>query len=287
MPPIDLASLLVLERTGPDLFRSRISEANLSGVVFGGQYLGQALWAAMATQPGRPPHAMSAYFLREARADHPLDFVVERTRDGRAFSHRRVAIFQAGREVFRAEVSLHDPADDQVEHQRPAPMVASPETLVSYRTLAEANADRLDERTVALLTRNARFDIWPVQPHVGLTVVGDEACGRYWVKTTSATESSPELGYAGLAYLSDVMVNAPSRVMHSKSLFDGSLASLSLNHSIWFHRPPVTHDWLLFDLDSPSADGGLGSNRGLIYGRHGDLYASVVQDALITRAAAP
>ena len=279
-----LAQLLTLEQTDDDRFRALLNEANFQGEIFGGQYLGQSLAAAMATVEGRVPHTLYGFFLRAARADRPLDFVVERTRQGRSFTHRRVTALQDGREVFRAEVSLHQQVEGQPAHQSRMPDVPDPSGLRSLDSLALDHAEWLGPLTVTKLCQKSLFKIYPVDPEIGMGKPADEPRGRYWVKADVPDMVAGGLHYAALAYLSDVMANMASRIIHVANAYDGSVGALSLNHGIWFHDRPRIADWLLFDVESCFAGGGIGTNRGLIYGRDSALYASTMQDAMIRRS---
>ena len=86
---------------------------------------------------------------------------------------------------------------------------------------------------------------------------------------------------AALAYLSDMTLLDTALVAHGHAIFDGSHQVASLDHALWFHRPAKVDDWLLYVQDSPSAQGGRGLSRGLLYNRAGHLVASVAQKGLI------
>lgn len=279
--PTDLADLLSLDSLGENSFRAALNDENIDGEIFGGQYLGQSVWAAMATAPDFVPHTLFGFFLRAARADRPLHFVVEQTRQGRRFAHRRVTIWQAGQEVFRSEVSLTRPDDDQPAHQRPMPAAASPEGLRPLRTIALENAELLGPVATARLTKKSLFSTFPIAPAIGIDRPGTTPAGQFWVKAKLDKGADRRLHYAALAYLSDVMANMPSRAMHTANAYDGTISAVSMNHGVWFHHTPQAADWLLFDLESCFAGGGVGTNRGLIYGADGRLFGSVMQDAMI------
>lgn len=282
---IDLAPLLRLQPLGGDRFRAACNERNLGGEIFGGQYLGQALAAALATGEGRAPNAMSGFFLKAASAAHPLELQVERLRDGRSFAHRRVSLFQQGELVFVADVSLHDAESGQPQHQCPAPSVPAPEALTSLRGLLEQHGESLGALGQGRITNKTTVELRPVDPHAGFTGPGTEPRTQVWLRALRLSSDDPLMHYAALAYLSDFWVNSACRLLHGRTLFAGETRSASLNHAIWFHRPPQAADWLLYVLDSPAASGGCGYNRGLLYDRQGQLLASTAQEALVRRAA--
>lgn len=276
-----LGELLALEQIGDDRFRSRFNDSNLTGEIFGGQYLGQSLWAAMATAPGLTPQTLTAYFLRAADGLLPLDLTVERTRQGRRFAHRRVSIGQKGKEVFRTEVAFCSPDPAQPHHQRAMPAVPPLDRLQTLRSLAKARRDFLGEDAFARITNKRFFDTCPTEPDIGMARVSERPALRCWARVWPDQKLGPTPHYPALAYLSDNMANMASRAMYVANGFDNRLSALSLNHGLWFHAPPKADEWLLFDLDSHYAGGGIGSNRGFIHGADGRLHASFMQDAMI------
>lgn len=129
-PAERLVDLLDLERIEVNIFRGRSPEESLQRV-FGGQVAGQALVAAGRTTDGeRPVHSLHAYFLRPGRPGVPIVYQVERVRDGRSFTTRRVTAVQEGRTIFNLTASFHRPEEAGFEHQLPpARIVPDPEEL--------------------------------------------------------------------------------------------------------------------------------------------------------------
>jgi len=278
----NLAELLTVESLGGDRFRMPCNERNAGGEIFGGQYLGQALAAALATGAGRAPHAMHGFFLSAARADLPLEATVSRVREGRSFTHRHVELLQGGRVVFRADVSLHDPEPGQPGHQLPPPDVTPPEQLRDMNTLLEHYGDEvMGALARTRLAGKPGVEIRPVDALAGLVEAAQQPVSHAWLRARGFVTDDPLMGYAALAYLSDYWTNSPSRIVHSRSLFDGRLTSVSLNQTLWFQRQPKIDDWLLFALDGPSTFGGCGLNRGLMYDREGHLLMMAAQEALV------
>jgi len=277
---VDLAPLLSLERVGPDHYRSRCNDRNLGGEVFGGQYLGQALAAALASGENRAPHAMYGFFLKSARADRPLDLRVERVRDGRSFAHRRVLITQDGAPAFCADVSLHDAEPGQPEHQAAPPAVPPPEALPSLAEIAGRPGLVLNSLARSRATSKLSVDLRPVDERIGFDRRSAEAKAACWIRPRHLETQSLAGRYAALAYLSDYWANFACRLPHADCVLDGSLTATSLNHGLWFHRVPAPAEWLLFVMDSPATAGGTGLNRGLIYNRAGELVASLTQEGL-------
>ena len=282
---VDLASLLCLTPLGRDRFAIPFSESNTYGEVFGGQYLGQALSAALATGGGRSPHALHAFFLRAARADRPMEARVERVRDGRSFSHRRVTLHQDESIAFCADVSLHDEEPSQPSHAAQPPAAPPPESLRNLTELFELHGEATigaEGRSPMTLKRTS--ELRPVNSSAGFVQRGLEPQSLAWLRAVCFHSSDPLQHYAALAYLSDLWANSASRITHGRSLFSGETTSASLNHCIWFHRRPSVSDWFLYAADSPSTNGGTGFNRGLIFERDGRHVASVTQEALVRSA---
>lgn len=276
--------VLRLEDAGNDVWRSATPDTNLGGEIFGGQYLGLAVKAAMRSAPGRLPHAMTGWFLRGARAARPVDYRVERTRDGRSFAHRRVSAVQDGVDAFRAEISFHEPEPDQPFHSLAAPAVPALESLPSLHETVLARAGDLDPVTVRRIVGREHFSSHFLDADDGLGRPGRRPETVAWVRPNPPPPpGDAEAWYATLAYMTDACANFAARVMHADNLHNGELTSASLNHGIWFHAQPGPLERVLYVLDSPFAGGGLGYNRGTMFDADGRVLASIVQEALIRR----
>src|SRR5258708_12887764 len=127
----NVVDLLNLEQIEVDIFRGRSPEGERRQRVFGGQVAGQALVAAGRTVPAdRPVHSLHGYFIRPGDPAVPLIYLVDRVRDGRSFTTRRVSAVQHGKIIFTLSASFHHP-EDGVLHQRPMPDAPPPEDLPS------------------------------------------------------------------------------------------------------------------------------------------------------------
>jgi len=284
LPVSNLRSLLGLEDRGENIWASVAPDTNAGGEVFGGQYLGLSVAAAMRSAPDRLPHMMSCFFLRTAWASKPVEYHVEVTRDGKAFAHRRVSARQDGKEVFRAEVSFHEPEPGQLAHEAVPPPAPKIETLKSHRQCVLDRADELDPLVVRRVAGRAAIETYFPDPEEGLGKAGKRPETLAWLRPVPPPEPDDAVGYyATIAYLTDACANFPSRIMHAKQLHDGELSSVSLNHAIWFHAPPRPIDKVLYVIDSPFAGGGLGFNRGTFFDAGGRVLASMTQEALIRR----
>ncbi len=260
MTPIlaELVDLLALERLEEDLFRGRSQDLGW-GTVYGGQVLGQALSAASQTVPAeRVVHSLHSYFLRPGAVDRPIVYEVDRIRDGRSFTTRRVVAIQKGRAIFNLSASfqIQEPG---FEHRDPMPEVPGPEGLLPEHELARRVADRIPERLRAQALAER-----PIEVRANGDLPDDPALHRYL-----------------LAYASDSHFIGTAMQPHAVSWVVPGLQVASLDHAMWFHRPFRIDDWLLHVIESPSASGARGLVRGRWYTRDGRLVVSDVQEGLM------
>lgn len=280
----DVGAALLLDRCGENEWQSVTPDTNLGGEVFGGQYLGLAVKAAMLSAPGRTPHALTSFFLRGAQAARPVVYRAEPTRDGRAFAHRRITALQDGVEVYRAEVSFHEWEDGQPGHEAAMPAVPPLEALSPLHRIVHARADVLDPVTVNRVLNRRTFDTYFIDPMEGLGKSGAKPQTIAWLQPNPPPPADDAVAcFTTLAYISDACANFAARTMHSPNVFDGEMLSASLNHSMWFHVRPRTIEQVLYVVESPFAGGALGYNRGTLFDAAGHVLASVVQEALIRR----
>lgn len=261
---------------GPDVFVGQ-SQPQPWGRVFGGQVLGQAVVAASRTVPqDRPVHSMHAYFLRPGDSTQPITFSVERLRDGRSFSARRVHALQGGVPILSTIASFQS-ADDGLEHASSMPDVAPPEDLPS----AEQLLGHVDHPAAQYWARARPMDLRHVDGPVYLEPA-DERTGRQavWMRAVGELPDDPVLHAAVLAYASDYTLLEPVLRRHGLAWASGVKAA-SLDHAMWWHRPARADEWLLYVQDSPSAQGGRGLGIGRIFTRDGRLACSVAQEGML------
>ena len=273
----DVPALLSVDPLGDDRFTGRHNQLNYYRSLFGGQVLGQSLAAACATVDGRPLHSMHGYFLRPGAGTRPIEYQVERTRDGRSFSTRRVTGSQGPETIFHMECSFHA-AEPGWDHQIAMPDVPPPDALEDLRAHARTLGPELVERLGARLG-----DGMEVRPVRIAEVLEQQLHSRrlIWFRAPSAQgRDDPALHCAVLAWMSDFWISAAAAIRHATPLPDPKIQLASIDHAMWFHRPADSGDWLLFDSDSPSASGGTGLSRALIYDRAGRLVATAAQESL-------
>ena len=273
----DVLTLLDLEKAGDDIFRGQSPEGRIQRV-FGGQVLGQALVAATRTvESSRICHSLHAYFLRPGDPRVPILYEVDRSRDGRSFSVRRVVAIQNGKQIFILAASFQAP-EQGYEHQFPMPDVPPPEELEDEIEARRKNPALLPELLREWLTRARPCETRPVI----IDPPGDRPprppFDNVWFRAAGPVPGA--LTQPLLAFASDASLLSTSLLPHGKSIFS-NLQVASLDHAMWFHRPFRFDDWLLYAQDSPSASGARGFNRGAIFARDGALLASVAQEGLI------
>ncbi len=277
----ELLDLLELERLDLDLYRGRQPETALQRV-FGGQVAAQALWAACQTvSDDVSVHSLHSYYLRPGDTAAAIVYDVERIRDGRSFSTRRVVARQHGTSIFYLTASFHI---DELgfDHQDAMPQVPAPEECPTlgdmYRKVTGRDDDRSWEREWAALDVRYAAD----SRAGGSLSGGDEpARTQIWLKAAGAVPADPVLNTCVLTYASDLTLLGVALVPHGVIIGSRSIQPASLDHSMWFHRPFRADEWMLYDQHSPSASGGRGFALGRVYSRDGALIASVAQEGLI------
>jgi acyl-CoA thioesterase II len=280
-PTQQLLDLLDLENLGDDRFRG-YSPATAGKQVYGGQAVAQSLVAAQRTVPyDRPVHSLHGYFVLAGDPRTPIDFFVERVRDGKSFTTRRCAAKQNGRVIFSMEASfqLREPG---LEHALEPPAVPAPETLPTTSALAERLRSFLPRAALARLERETALDIRFVDPQA---IVGGAAGGparqSIWFRIIGPLPEDHLIHSALLAYLSDMTLLNTALTAHGLTIFDPTLQVASLDHALWIHRPFRADEWLLYVQDSPNSSGARALTRGQLFTREGKLVASVAQEGLI------
>ncbi len=285
MPVVaSLLELLELEPLEHNIYRGQNRDLG-TGRVFGGQVFAQALVAARRTvDEGREAHSVHGYFLREGDLTTPIVYFVDRPRDGRSFTSRRVTAIQHGEAIFHLSASFHV-VEPGIDHQWPMPEVPDPETLTPELDLIRANAHLIPEPIRAIWTQDRPIDlrlISPRNPFVPGEAVGPvEARRAVWFRVVDRIPDPTIVHQAVLAYASDYGFLPTALLPHGLTMRDRRVQIASLDHTLWMHRPFRADEWLLYVSDSPSAHGARGFVRGQVFTRDGQLIASVAQEGLI------
>ena len=278
----ELIELLSLERLEDNLFRGQSRDIGTK-YVFGGQVLGQALSAAQATveDSGRMAHSLHAYFLRAGDVDHPIVYDVDRTRDGGSFSVRRVTAIQHGKVIFFCAASFQGEEPEAQQHQLSMPEVPSPEDIEPAPAVPAEVMATLPPKVQRWLSRRGPFEFRHVYPRDELNPPKRPPFQQVWFRLSEPVGDAPELHHALLAYASDFQLLGTANYPHGISYYQPNVQMASLDHALWFHRPFRADDWLLYSIDSPSAQNSRGLARGQIFTRDGKLVASTAQEGLI------
>ena len=282
MRPIleDLLHLLKLERIEDNIFRGESRDIG-SPRVYGGQVLGQALSAASATvTDGRQVHSLHAYFLRAGDVEAGIVYDVDRARDGKSFSNRRVTAIQHGRQIFNMTASFQK-SEDGIEHQDSMPDVPGPDELRDVRELTAERLREIPEKMRRFYSHERPFEVRPANPVALLTPEKSEAKQLFWFRTVDALPDDADVHRNLLAYVSDYQLIATATLPHGLRFDKAALQLASLDHAMWFHRPFRVDEWLLYAMDSPNAGSARGLARGQIFSRDGALVASTAQEGLI------
>jgi len=275
----EVLDILDLEPLEVNLFRGRSPQSRWQRV-FGGQVIGQALVAACRTVDGRPPHSLHAYFLLAGDPAVPIIYDVDRIRDGKSFSTRRVRAIQHGQAIFSMSVSFHTD-EPGLSHQAKMPDVPPPEALPSEADLKNTVMASMPDPVRRYYEHERPIELRPVEFGRYLGQKIEEGRFHIWIRATGKLPDDPEIHQCVLAYASDLTLLDAALVPHGRHIFDKRIMAASLDHALWFHHRFRADDWLLYAQDSPNLSGARGFARGLIYSRDGTLVASVAQEGLL------
>jgi acyl-CoA thioesterase II len=271
-----LVKLLDIEPIEVNIFRG-VSPDEQRQRVFGGQVAAQALMAAGRTVERGRVHSLHAYFLRPGDPGAPILYEVDRIRDGRSFTTRRVVAIQHGQAIFNLATSFHVIEEGALVHQVPMPSVPDPEILATLHDRLEPMRDELAD--------------WFARPHpIDQRHIGElpwmahetkEPIQRLWIRADGELPDDPLLHACVATYASDMSLFDTMLAPHDVRWEDAEFMGASLDHCMWFHRPFRADDWLLYDMDSPNAYGARGLARGFLFTRQGELVVSMVQEGLM------
>ena len=271
-----LVKLLDIEPIEVNIFRG-VSPDERRQRVFGGQVAAQALMAAGRTVERGRVHSLHAYFLRPGDPNVPILYDVDRIRDGRSFTTRRVVAIQHGQAIFNLAASFHVHEEGALVHQVPMPVVPEPESLPTLHDRLEPFRDQLAD----WFARPHPID----QRHIGelpwMSHEGRDPIQRLWIRADGTLPDDSLLHACVAAYASDMSLFDTMLAPHEVRWDDAEFMGASLDHCMWFHRPFRADDWLLYDMDSPSAYGARGLARGFFFTRQGELVVSMVQEGVM------
>ncbi len=275
-----LLELLDLETIDVNLFRG-IQPNTMLQRVFGGQVAAQSLVAGARTVDAPlSVHSLHSYFLRPGDPAVPIVYDVERMRDGRSFSTRRIVARQHGRPIYFMTASFQVP-EEGFEHQDVMPAVPSPEDSMD---VAELFRQESPKRAEEWLTEWAVLEMRAVgDSRQGGQLPNDEhpAHSRLWMRISGKLDDDELTHRAAFTYASDMTLLGSALVPHGVPISSPKVQSASLDHTVWFHRPFRADEWWLYDQVSPSASGARGLGIGRVFAQDGRLVATVAQEGLI------
>jgi acyl-CoA thioesterase-2 len=277
--PLDeLVQLLRLDQVHDDRWQGGSCSRSLP-FVFGGQVAAQSLSAAYHTvEMDRRVHSLHCYFLAAGDPQEPLTFSVDRVRDGRSFTVRRVTVTQSRGTVFVAMASFQGD-EGGLDHGLAMPPATPPHQIPQLSSWLHPHRARLPQWWRGPMAIDLRYPQEP--PHV-LTQSREPAPHQQlWMRAAGPLPPEPRLHDCVLTFASDLTLLDPVLLAHGRSWYTDELRAASLDHAIWFHRQVAIDSWLLFDQNSPAAFGGLGLAVGHVFSESGALTATVAQQGVL------
>lgn len=281
LPSDPIAALLAIIDARPSDDPNEFTAYSLpkpGGRVFGGQVIAQALIAAGRTiAPDRLPHSLHGYFLRAGIVAEPIRLSVEKLRDGRSFSARRVHAVQDEGALLSMIASFQE---DQpgIELGQAMPDVPDPDSVES----AMDRMGHLDHPLARFWTHDSAFDV----RHVGGSLYlgpapTPDGHQRVWMRAKGTLPDDQLLHRAVLAFACDQIMLEPILRRAGLSWLTPGLSLASLDHAMWWHRDVRVDEWLLFDQDSPTAQGGRGLGSTRVFSSEGLLVATIAQEGMV------
>lgn len=251
--------------------------------VYGGQVLAQAIASANKTVgDNKILHSIHSYFIYAGNNDEDIHYTVSVVKDGRSFNTRRVIASQKGRDIFILSAS-YQKIEEGIEHQTVMPNVARPDSLTSFSELFAEFAEKFNIEPRGIFSPNGPFVFHPVEHYDPFAPKIRPAMNHTWFKTNGQLDNNPELHQLTLAYASDFNLLITALFPHGLSFFTTPMQIASLDHSMWFHRPARTDEWLLYAVESTNANNGRAFCSGKIFNQSGLLIASTAQEGLIRK----
>jgi acyl-CoA thioesterase II len=274
----ELIRLLSVEPLGDDRFLGHQPSTSILAKTYGGQLFGQALASAAQTvDVDRVAHSVQIACLEAGRHDVPLQYQVERTRDGRSFSARTVVATQEDRVLMHLHASFQVP-ERGLQHAAPMPDTPAPSELPSLQDVMRDYSSLPDE---PWRREWQGIDIRYVPDRMETSLREQQGVQQVWLRVQNRLPDDPALHLHVLAYLSDLGLLNTSLVPHGFVLGAPELPRATLNHTIWFHGEVRADEWLLVDQHSPWAGGARGLSFGRVFSADGRQVASLAQEGLV------
>jgi acyl-CoA thioesterase-2 len=273
----DLIKLLDLEVIEVNIFRG-VSPDEDRQRVFGGQVAGQALIAASRTvdDKSRHVHSLHAYFLRPGDPNVPILYEVDRIRDGKSFTTRRVIAIQHGKAIFNLQASFQIFEKGLENHIQMPKDLPPAESLPDFKERMTPYKEQIGD--------------WFDHPRpIDLRYIDSDPFSRkniksagqkLWMRADGKLPDDPVLHACIVTYASDMSLLDTALLPHGISWTDKGIQMASLDHVMWFHRPFRADDWLLYDQIALSTSNARGLASGSIFTKSGELVVTVAQEGL-------
>ena len=283
----EILSIITLKKLDENKFEGK-NYQTVWGRVFGGQVLGQSLHAAYQTVPDdRIAHSMHGYFILPGDINIPIIYEVDKIRNGGSFTTRRVVAFQNNKAIFNMAASFQK-KEKGFNHQISMPNVLMPDLLLTDLQQAENHKDDFPDRYKMYLKAHPEiFEFKPVEKPIFLQKKNQDPKSHFWFRLKDTIEKPLPIHHQLLAFASDYGLLATSTLPHREEISSSLAYYASLDHALWFHRDFSINDWLLYDVESPSASNSRGFSRGNIFNVDGTMIASVTQEGLVRKYVSP
>lgn len=273
----ELQQVLTLQPEGTDRFRAA-SEAARFGRIFGGQLVAQAMVAAANTVSGLTAHSIHTSFLRPGDSSVPLDITVERTRDGRSMSVRHVAIAQGGRALVTATVSFDANHDSGTDFP---PAAMDPATVPLLQHWVSHAPAELRGRASTWVDAPPPLEMRIAEPPIFFGGAQAPGTRTHWVRLPRAIDGGPDAHAVLLAYASDYLLVDMALRAHPQRVGYATHRGLTLDHSVWLHRPVRFDRWHSYTQQTIAVGGHRALVRGAFVDVDGRHVASTAQEVLV------
>ena len=275
-----LLAILDLEEREQDVFVGQTPSTERQRI-FGGQVAGQALVAAGRTAPmERAVHSLHSYFLRPGDPAAEIRYAVDRIRDGRSFTTRRVIAWQTRKgedvAIFALTADFHAGEKAVAEHSLPMPDVPAPESLPGTAEIVARHGERAAWINAMGRAVDQRF---LQDPFAAPPKSPPDTRTQTWLRVAGELTDDPVVHAAALTFVSDLTLLSAGFARLGGGWPD--FAGASLDHAVWFHQPVRADDWFLYETDSPAASAGRALCFGKIWAADGTHVATVAQEGLI------
>lgn len=258
------------------------AEDHGQGRVFGGQVIGQALIAASRTVQNRPCHSLHVYFLRPGDPKIPILYEIDRIRDGRSFTTRRVVAKQNDTAIFSMSASFQS-FEKGLMHQSKMPNVPGPDNLPSQKELYDrikTEFPDVDENSLKMVHGEKPVEVKQVEAFTYFKPEKMPPVRHMWYRSKKKLGDDLLKHQCMLAYASDIGLLSTSNMPHGQSFMTGLMLA-SIDHSMWFHRPFNFEDWILIAMESTVSAHSRAFIRASIYSQDGTLIGSTTQEGLV------